>query len=94
MTIGYVFLSLSFVKQAFPDDCCFLFASVLLSFSIFLCLFPPFYKHHLNTLIESTRISVPDQRCVVEFDAPAVLLAEKSDWFYSMVLRLGWCRMR
>ncbi|KAH0839445.1 P-loop containing nucleoside triphosphate hydrolase protein [Lanmaoa asiatica] len=45
--------------------------------------------HRLNTIIESTRVLVLDQGCVAEFDAPAVLLADKSSRFYSMALEAG-----
>ncbi|KAF8548045.1 P-loop containing nucleoside triphosphate hydrolase protein [Imleria badia] len=45
--------------------------------------------HRLNTIIESTRVLVLDQGRVAEFDAPAVLLADKSSRFYSMALEAG-----
>jgi len=45
--------------------------------------------HRLNTIIESTRVLVLDQGRVAEFDAPGVLLADKSSQFYAMALEAG-----
>jgi ATP-binding cassette subfamily C (CFTR/MRP) protein 1 len=50
---------------------------------------PSVHRHRLNTIIESTRVLVLDQGRVAEFDAPAVLLADKSSRFYSMALEAG-----
>ncbi|KAN0098013.1 P-loop containing nucleoside triphosphate hydrolase protein [Tylopilus felleus] len=45
--------------------------------------------HRLNTIIESTRVLVLEQGRVAEFDAPEVLLADKSSQFYGMALEAG-----
>lgn len=43
----------------------------------------------MNTIIDSTRVLVLDQGRVAEFDAPGVLLEDKSSQFYSMALEAG-----
>jgi ABC-type multidrug transport system fused ATPase/permease subunit len=45
--------------------------------------------HRLNTIIESDRVLVLDQGCVAEYDAPEVLLADKTSRFYSMAFEAG-----
>ncbi|KAG9309821.1 P-loop containing nucleoside triphosphate hydrolase protein [Chiua virens] len=45
--------------------------------------------HRLNTIIESTRVLVLDHGRVAEFDAPEVLLADKTSRFYGMAFEAG-----
>ncbi|KAF8844780.1 P-loop containing nucleoside triphosphate hydrolase protein [Paxillus ammoniavirescens] len=45
--------------------------------------------HRLNTIIESDRVLVLEQGSVAEFEAPEVLLADKTSRFYSMALEAG-----
>ncbi|KIJ06185.1 hypothetical protein PAXINDRAFT_20611 [Paxillus involutus ATCC 200175] len=45
--------------------------------------------HRLNTIIESDRVLVLEQGNVAEFEAPEVLLADKTSRFYSMALEAG-----
>lgn len=50
------------------------------------------YRHRLNTIIESTKVLVLDQGQVAEFDAPGVLLADRTSRFYGMAVEAGLVR--
>lgn len=52
-------------------------------------IFFPYTRHRLDTIIESDRVLVLDQGRVAEFDAPGVLLADKSSRFYEMASEAG-----
>ena len=49
--------------------------------------------HQINTILDYDRALVLDQREMVEYDPPAVLLGRKDGWFAKLCRSATQCRM-